>query len=296
MVTTLDMDTGYPAAWATTLNAYVAGDISGQIALTRMLLSGDPPTPERLMQLAPLTMSDQSSLPLAALAALAHRHRDQLAALAQLAATGIAPQGADLVASTREIFDRMALAAPEAAVAFYSLGDPALLDQATAELLATIRSWVPIERRAVLDFGCGIGRVTIALAPEVASVVGLDLSSEMLAQARRRAAAVPNVRFELSNGHDLAAIASVSIDLLLAVDSLPYMAGTPLLDGLFAETARVLRAGGDMLVFNWSYRGDAAEDIAEAHACASKHGFEVIRAGERPFTIWDGTGFHLRRL
>lgn len=282
----------YPSAWVTTLDTYVAGGISGQIALTRLLLSGDAPTPERLTELA---ANDAGNQPMAALAALARQHRSQLAVLAQLAASGIAPHGDDLVASTRAIFDRLALAAPEAAVAFYSLGDPALLDQATAELLAVIRRWVPLAGRDVLDFGCGIGRVAIVIALEVASVLGLDLSSEMLAVARRRAGTLPNVRFEVVNGHDLAGVATASIDLLLAVDSLPYMAGTALLDGLFAEAARVLRPGGDLLVFNWSYRGDADEDIAEAHACAATYGFSVVRAGERPFSIWDGTGFQLRR-
>ena len=55
---------------------------------------------------------------------------------------------------------------------------------------------------------------------------------------------------------------------------------------------RALRPGGDLLVFNWSYRGDPARDEAEARATP---GFDVLRAGERPFRIWDGVGFHLRR-
>lgn len=293
MTTSPAAHSSYPSAWATTLDNYVVGSISGQIALTRLLLSGDPPTPERLREVA---ADRPGELLLTALATLADRHRDQLAVLARLATSGIAPHGDDLVAATREMFDRLALAAPEAAVAFYSLGDPGLLDEATAELLAVIRDWVPVAGRAVLDFGCGIGRVAIALAPEAGDVLGLDLSSAMLAEARRRSGGLSNVRFALASGHDLAGIANASIDLLLAVDSLPYMAGTPLLDGLFAEAARVLRREGDLLVFNWSYRGNDAEDIAEAHACAAAHGFEVVRAGERPFTIWDGVGFHLRRV
>ena len=282
-----------PAAWSTTLDAYVTGEVSAQIALTRLLLSGDAPTPDRLAQLAANT---PGSLPLAELAALASRHREQLTLLAELAASGIAPQGSDLVAATRTMFDRLALAAPEAAVAFYSLGDPALLDEATAELVTVIRAWVPIAGRDVLDFGCGIGRVAIALAPLARQVLGVDISPAMLDEAHRRAGALPNVRFELSSGRDFADIATASIDLLLTVDSLPYLAETDLLDGLFADAARVLRPGGDLLVFNWSYRGDAGQDIAEAGTCAAAHGFTMVRAGERPFAIWDGTGFHLRRL
>lgn len=38
-----------------------------------------------------------------------------------------------------------------------------------------------------LDFGCGVGRVTLPLAEKVARVVGVDVSPEMLAEARRNA-------------------------------------------------------------------------------------------------------------
>ena len=38
-----------------------------------------------------------------------------------------------------------------------------------------------------------------------------------------------------------------------------------------------------------------AADIADARRLAAAHGFDVVRAGETPFTIWDGVGFHLRR-
>lgn len=46
-----------------------------------------------------------------------------------------------------------------------------------------------IERRLsesdeVLDIGCGTGRLTIPLGERVSSIVGLDASSEMLAQAQ----------------------------------------------------------------------------------------------------------------
>ena len=83
-----------------------------------------------------------------------------------------------------------------------------------------------------------------------------------------------------------------------AADCFPFLvqAGGDLLDRQVAEFARVLRPGGDLLVFNWSYRGDDAADIADAHALAARHGFGVLHAGARPFAIWDGRGFQLRRI
>ena len=41
------------------------------------------------------------------------------------------------------------------------------------------------EPARALDFGCGVGRVAVPLAERVASVVGVDVSPDMLAEARR---------------------------------------------------------------------------------------------------------------
>ena len=38
-----------------------------------------------------------------------------------------------------------------------------------------------------LDFGCGVGRMTLALAKRVKRVVGVDIAPQMLALARRNA-------------------------------------------------------------------------------------------------------------
>lgn len=77
------------------------------------------------------------------------------------------------------------------------------------------------------------------------------------------------------------------------MDSFPYLVRAGVLDAQLSEIARMLRPGGDLLVFNWSYRGDEAADAAEAAGAA---GFTCLRSGERPFSIWDASGFHLRRL
>ena len=54
----------------------------------------------------------------------------------------------------------------------------------------------PRRRGRVLDFGCGVGRVTRAFAPHFEEAVGVDLSERMVEQARRLHADVPNCRFE----------------------------------------------------------------------------------------------------
>ena len=43
---------------------------------------------------------------------------------------------------------------------------------------------LPQQRRRALDFGCGVGRVTRALADRFEDVLGLDISPTMIARAR----------------------------------------------------------------------------------------------------------------
>lgn len=266
-----------------------AGEISPEIALAQLLLSGDAPDPAELARLA-------KPGPLAHLAVLAEQHRERLGALSGLARAGFDP-GEDAVAGSAALFDRLAEQAPEAGVAFYTFGDPEALAAATVELTNVIRNWSDPSGRRVVDLGCGIGRVALALADEAAEVVGIDVSAGMVAAAEERAGGRDDVCFVQGNGRDLAMLDSASADLVLAVDSWPFLvpAGPAAVSGMAAEIARVLAPGGDWLLFNWSYRGEPEKDAAEARVVAEAQGLELIRCGERPFAIWDGVGFQFRK-
>lgn len=265
-----------------------AGAISPEIALAQLLLSGHPPDPDALARMA-------EPGPLQRLAYLAHQHRDRLRGLSDLAARGFSPDGPDPIAGAAALFDQLATEAPEAGVAFYTFGDPQAFAAATDELVGVIRAWTPPAGKRVIDYGCGIGRVALALADEAADTLGIDVSAGMVAAARARAGA-RRVRFAQGNGRDLAGVSDSSADLLIAADIWPFLvtAGSAAVEGMVAEVARVLAPGGDFLLFNYSYRGNPDQDVADVQALALAHGFDVVRAGETPFRIWDGVGFHLR--
>jgi SAM-dependent methyltransferase len=53
----------------------------------------------------------------------------------------------------------------------------------------------PSHRERALDFGCGVGRLTRALARRFDEAVGVDVSERMLEHARRLNADTPNVTF-----------------------------------------------------------------------------------------------------
>ena len=63
------------------------------------------------------------------------------------------------------------------------------------------RQFGPLPRGSALDFGCGVGRLTLPLAEEFSRVVGLDIAPSMLAEARQNADALraDNVTFALSD-------------------------------------------------------------------------------------------------
>jgi ubiquinone/menaquinone biosynthesis C-methylase UbiE len=58
-------------------------------------------------------------------------------------------------------------------------------------------------KEAVLEIGCGIGRMTRYFAERFQRVVGVDVSSEMIGQARENLATLHNVELRVGTGYDL---------------------------------------------------------------------------------------------
>jgi len=207
-----------------------------------------------------------------------------------------APESA--IARTRSLFDRCVAESEEASVALYSLGSPELLAAASSELVQTLVRWGLLDpTREVLDLGCGIGRIAERVAPLVAGVWGMDISAAMIAAARRRCRALSNVRFSVSGGIDLPMCPDACVDLVLAIDTFPYVleAGEGTAAALFREVRRVLRAGGDFVLVNYSYRGDAAADRGDVARLARAADLDVLVTGEAAFTLWDGVAYRLAR-
>ena len=96
---------------------------------------------------------------------------------------------------------------------------------------------------------------------------------------------------------DLREFVDGSFDTVLAVDTFPYLnqSGTALVESYFDETERVLKSRGDFVILNYSYRGDDDADKRDVAHMAKAYGFDVIVSGERPFSIWDGSAFHLKK-
>lgn len=206
--------------------------------------------------------------------------------------------GGDPGAAVARAFDRAVMRSEEASVASYSLGSADRLEAATREVVLLLVDLGVIRHDGeILQIGCGIGRFEAELAPRVHKAVGIDVSRAMIAAARRRCAGLSNVVLAPCSGRDLSAFADESFDLVYAVDSFPYLfaAGATVVAQHFREARRVLRPRGDLVILNFSYRGDSSADRSAVDALSALFGFHVLRNGERPLATWDGSLFHLRR-
>ena len=205
----------------------------------------------------------------------------------------------DGIAFCERLFDWSVQQSEEASVALYSLGSPELLERATQEITSYLESaGVIAADRVILDIGCGIGRLAVALAPRVREVHGIDVSAQMIGAAERRCLPFSNVRLIKGDGRNLGLYDDAMFDAAIAVDTFPYLyqSGMMLVSDHFAEVARVVKPGGDFVILNFSYRGLDDADRSDVSRLAEENGFSVICGGERPFMMWNGLAFRLRRL
>ena len=132
----------------------------------------------------------------------------------------------------------------------FSATAPLAADKAArdaAELTERLRSFVTLsgDERAV-DAGTGAGALALALAPLVREVVGIDLVPELLEEARRLAANLPNVSFAEGDVTRLP-FESFSFDLGATMRTLHHVRRPEL---VVAELTRVTRPGGLVFVID----------------------------------------------
>jgi len=279
---------------------FLDGEISAHVALMELLLE------KTLEEIAAeiVSLEEASPSPRAReLAGLFHDNRERCAELAKafeqqppFDPSSRSEEGR--VAHFARLFDDLVRDSPAASVAAYSLGREDVLAEATAEIVdLLLRLDLVGPDRAILQIGCGIGRMEAALAPHVSRAVGIDISAAMIATATARCAGLPNLTFRLSSGRDLAGFAGGEFQLVYAVDSFPYIVevGMTLAETHFAEAARVLADGGDFLILNFSYRDSRDLDRDDVSRLAAAYGFDVVTNGARPFLLWNGAMFHLRK-
>ncbi|OKH24512.1 SAM-dependent methyltransferase [Hydrococcus rivularis NIES-593] len=107
------------------------------------------------------------------------------------------------------------------------------------------------ERPNVLDLGCGTGRLLNRLAdrfPELQGT-GLDLSTQMLRQARQRNQHRPRLIFVRGNAESLPFVNNQFDAVFNTISFLHY----PNPERVFAQVSRVLRPQGHFYLVDWAF-------------------------------------------
>jgi SAM-dependent methyltransferase len=106
---------------------------------------------------------------------------------------------------------------------------------------------IPFRKGRALDFGCGIGRLTQALAADFDSVDGVDISETMIGLARKLNRLPEKVRYHVNAESHLKICLDDSFDLIYTSIVLQHV--PPELSLIYLEEfLRVLRPGG-LLIF-----------------------------------------------
>lgn len=115
------------------------------------------------------------------------------------------------------------------------------------------------EGRRVLDFGCGAGRLTRALAAHFEKAVGVDIAQAMLDLAASGNPVADRCHFVRNTAADLAVFGDGEFDMIYSSIVLQHLP-PELIRSYLAEFARVVRPGGAIIVHlptrpRWTPRG-----------------------------------------
>lgn len=144
----------------------------------------------------------------------------------------------------------------------------------------------------ICDLGCGAGQVASYLLSRSAIVCGIDLSAEMIKQARRLN---PEIDFQQGNMLALTEVAENSFGGIAAFYSIIHIPRPSLVDAL-QEIKRVLRPGGRLLltfhigqevrhIAEWWNKPVSLDfyffETEEMKSCLTMTGFELEEVVER---------------
>ncbi len=143
---------------------------------------------------------------------------------------------------------------------------------------------------ALLDVGCGTGALlqTIVAAHSRVHAYGIDLSSQMIAVARRRLG--DTAELQVADAERLP-LGDGAVDLVVCVDSLHHY---PHPDAALAEMHRVTRPGGSLVIGEW-YVGTPLRQLMNALLPRLPEGDVRIYTGGELTTLAAAAGFSVLR-
>jgi cyclopropane fatty-acyl-phospholipid synthase-like methyltransferase len=166
------------------------------------------------------------------------------------------------------------------------------------------------KQMAVLEIGCGAGRVTRAFAKFFGEVHAVDISAEMVRQAQRAVSDFPTVHVYRNNGKDLSAVrrhwwnrwgigTPVQVDFAFSTMVFQHIPSREIIESYVREAHRLLRPGG---LFKFQVQGAGIGETdprdswvgipfseQQAREMAQRCGFEMrydAGCGDQYYWLW----------
>ncbi|HWB84044.1 MAG TPA: class I SAM-dependent methyltransferase [Bryobacteraceae bacterium] len=192
---------------------------------------------------------------------------------------------------------------------FFRSGEVAMAEDILNDLTNICQGKDP-RQMDVLEIGCGAGRVTRAFANFFGSVCAVDISREMVRQARRAVAGFPNARVLRNNGKDLSVVRgswwqrlstprAPQFDFAFSSMVFQHIPSRAIIESYLCDVHRLLRPGA---LFKFQVQGSLSVEArpgdswvgvaiseSEARQMAERSGFELryqAGAGEQYYWLW----------
>lgn len=147
---------------------------------------------------------------------------------------------------------------------------------------------------SILDLGCGTGRLTASMAYYFDRVIGIDISGEMIKQAKERLYDFDNIELIETNGYTIP-LDDKSVSNVFSYLVFQHMKTEGMVESNFSEAYRVLKSGG---LFKVRLRTDKVERMdkwwagvsytpKQAFNLAEFFDFEVIKSeAVKDYGLW----------
>lgn len=192
---------------------------------------------------------------------------------------------------------------------FYAAGEEELKDQILNDLGNICQDRDPKSMK-VLEIGCGAGRVTRALARFFGEVYAVDISRNMIKQARRSIAGFSNAHIFRNNGRDLSVLRGSwwqrlrgtrepQVDFAFSCLVFQHIPSRAVIESYLSDVNRLLKPGG---LFKFQVQGYTEETPTlddswigqafsheDAQKLADCNGFELRYewgAGTQYYWLW----------
>ena len=134
----------------------------------------------------------------------------------------------------------------------------------------------PLDHVTALDFGCGVGRLTRALAKHFEKCRGIDISPAMINKAEELNSEIRNCQFLLNKEENLRVFPADHFDMIYTNLVLQHIVNAEIIKSYVSEFVRILKTGG-LAVFQLpSYISPPGriQPRARIYSVLSKAGFD----------------------